>query len=43
MLRDKPYKAKKILDNLIAKNAELDPKFHELLDKINSQINSSEI
>ena len=43
MLRDKPYKAKKILDNLIAKNAELDPKFYELLEKINSQINSSEI
>jgi hypothetical protein len=42
MLRDKPYKAKKILDNLIAKNAELDPKFYELLEKINSQINSSE-
>ena len=43
MLQDKPYKAKKIIDNLIAKNAELDPKFHELLDKINNHINSSEI
>lgn len=43
MLRNNPHKAKKVLDNLIAKNAKLDPKFYELLEKINSQINSSEI
>ena len=42
ILRNKPFKAKKVLEDLIAKNLEIDNKFHELLDQINSNIKSFE-
>ena len=42
MLQNKPLKAQKILDNLIAQNAELDPKYYELLEKIKDNTNSSQ-
>ena len=43
ILKDKPLKAKKVLEEVIAKNAELDPKFQELLNEINANIKSFEI
>ena len=43
MLEQEPFKAKKIIENLLSKNSEIDPKFHELLDKINANIESIKI
>ena len=43
ILKEKPLKAKKVLEEVIAKNAELDPKFQELLNEINANIKSFEI
>jgi hypothetical protein len=43
ILKDKPLKAKKVLEEVIAKNAEIDPKFQELLNEINANIKSFEI
>ena len=42
ILRNKPFKAKKLLEDLIAKNPEIDNKFQELLDQINSNIKTFE-
>lgn len=43
MLEQEPFKAKKIIENLFSKNSEVDPKFHELLNKINANIESIKI
>jgi hypothetical protein len=43
ILKEKPLKAKKVLEDVLSKNAELDPKFRELLNEINSNIKSFEI
>jgi tetratricopeptide (TPR) repeat protein len=43
ILKEKPLKAKKVLEDVISKNAELDPKFQELLNEINANIKSFEI
>jgi hypothetical protein len=43
ILKEKPLKAKKVLENIISKNAELDPKFQELLNEINANIKSFQI
>ena len=43
ILKQKPLKAKKVLENLIAQNPDLDPKFQELLNEINANIKSFEI
>jgi hypothetical protein len=43
ILKEKPLKAKKVLEDVISKNAELDPKFQDLLNEINANIKSFEI
>ena len=43
ILKDRPLRAKKVLEDVILKNPELDPKFHELLEQININIKSFEI
>ena len=43
ILKENPLKAKKVLEEVIIKNAEIDPKFQELLNEINANIKSFEI
>jgi len=43
ILKEKPLKAKKVLENIILKNPQLDPKFQELLNEINANLKSFEI
>jgi tetratricopeptide (TPR) repeat protein len=43
ILKERPLRAKKVLEDLISKNPEIDPKFHELLEQININIKSLEI
>jgi hypothetical protein len=42
-LQQEHLKAKKVIEDLIAKNNEIDPKFHELLNKINANIEFTKI